>query len=138
MDDLLISPETKKYSEFNFAGGRFGRKTFEISNYIVKRLITGIKTGQTTAIYAFRLYGADIEELKKEIIKQLGNYGINESKSKQDFRDGEYIYTGRNNVPFFKFIDGSFIYLKGVYKSTDRAITLKGLASAQGKDLAIV
>lgn len=138
LDDLLLSPEIAKYSEYNFAGGRFGRKTYEISHYIAKRIAIGFKYGLTTAIYGFRLYGADILELKKEIVKALNDYGIRESKTKTAFNGGEYIYSGQNNTPYFKFVDGSFIYLKGIYKSTDRAIALKGLASAQGKDLAII
>ena len=138
LNSLLLTPELSKYQEFNFCGGRFGRKTYEISHFIAKRLALGMKFGKTTAIYGFRLYGADILELKKELVKALDDFGFIESKNKFKFEGGVYIYSNQNNTPYFRFADGSFIFLKGIYKSTDRAISLKGLASAQGRDLAII
>lgn len=141
LEEIVVNIMNNKkipVNELNYLGGRFGRKTFEIcSTMIAKFLAVAMKYNLKIAIYGFREFGADIQELKKEVKNALSDLGLNESTSKVVIRNGFYKYKNINNTPYFEFIDGSFIQLKGLYKSNNSSISLKGLSSCKDFDLSI-
>lgn len=141
MDDVIISLINKKevpIKEINALGGRKGQKTYlTIEKFCAKLIAISIKYDLKIAIYGFRKYGADIQELRQEIDSALELMGLEQSDSKHAFKGKHYIYKGINNVPKYTFVNGSFIQLKGLYKSSSNKITLKGLASCNGFDIAI-
>lgn len=128
---------TQPIKEYDFCGGRKGRKTHEIIWLCIQLIMIAMATKKKVAIYGFRELGSDIQELRQEFDTQIEAQGITPSEVKQIIRGGYFTYKNAQNMPFYMFIGGSFIQLKGLHKATSNKISLKGLASANDYDLAI-
>lgn len=134
--DIINKPNAPELSatEINLCGSRFGAKTYNVCDLIALIIAISYKYDFNVAIYGFRYLSADIQELRKNIDNCLKRIGF-ERKTNQSGM-GDYLFVNGQNKPTYKFTNGSFIELKGVYNSTGKA-SLKGLADANGCSLAI-
>lgn len=138
-DDIIISflnNEPLPVNEINLCGSRYGTKTYSTLEAFCAKLIAAcIANDKKVAIYGFRKLGADLIELRQEIDNALDNIGLIQRDNVNS--KGHYLFTNGQNKPTWKFVGGSFITLKGLYKSGSTKIALKGLASCKDFDLAI-
>lgn len=122
--------------EINLCGGRKAGKTFNVCLILFCKLIAfAIANDLKIACYGFRKLGADLTEFKEEINNALDNIGLIQRDNINS--KGHYLFTNGQNKPTWKFVGGSYIKLKGLYKSGSAKIAVKGLASAPDYDLAI-
>lgn len=136
---LYLSGEISNldFDEANLAGARKSGKTYGIDEALGIALGAAIQHRKKIAIYGFRKWSGDTEQMKKDFSQTLDQLGFVESSSKLAIKNGHYKYSEKKGRPHYEFVGGSFIEFIGVYKSSTGAISLKGLARADNFDMSI-
>jgi len=120
-------------NKINLAGSRLSGKTFNVSHFSVKQVLTAMKTGKILGFFIMRMIGGNnLLELADEVQYQLDVKGMIESKKKigKELTPGaHYRYTCRNGIPLFEFRGGSKIEIRGLYTQNNDRSALKGTSS---------